>query len=70
MVRHPIYLGLLLLGLGLVILSRSLWAVVPLVLLAGWLRAKARFEEQRLGVIYPEYSEYSRRVSSAILPGW
>ena len=70
LVRHPIYLGILLLGSGLVILSRSLWALLPLVLLAGWLRAKARFEEQRLGVIYPEYADYARRVSSAILPGW
>jgi 2-amino-4-hydroxy-6-hydroxymethyldihydropteridine diphosphokinase len=69
-VRHPIYMGILLGAMGAVILWRSWWAFFAVVVLAALFWFKARFEEQRLRVIYPGYAGYAERVPSAILPGW
>ncbi|HJR87817.1 MAG TPA: 2-amino-4-hydroxy-6-hydroxymethyldihydropteridine diphosphokinase [Acidimicrobiia bacterium] len=69
-VRHPIYMGLLLGAMGAVILWRAWWGLMPIAVLAGFLRLKARFEEQRLRVIYPAYADYAGRVRATILPGW
>lgn len=69
-VRHPIYMGLLLGAIGAVILWRAWWGFLPIAVLAGFLRLKARFEEQRLRVIYPAYTDYAGRVRATILPGW
>jgi len=64
LVRHPLYVGSLLLGLGIVMLSQS-----PLVLLAGVVyfvaqyRATIRFEEAKLANIFGEqHAEYIKRV--------
>ncbi|MGH8958419.1 MAG: 2-amino-4-hydroxy-6-hydroxymethyldihydropteridine diphosphokinase [Acidimicrobiia bacterium] len=69
-VRHPIYLGVLLGALGAVVLWQAWWGLVLIAVLAAFLVLKARFEEQRLRVIYPAYATYAERVSSMILPGW
>ena len=69
-VRHPIYLGVLLGALGAVILWQAWWSLLLIGVLAGFLWLKARFEEKRLRVIYPEYADYQKRVPSTILPGW
>ena len=69
-VRHPIYMGILLGATGAVILWRSWWALLVVVVLAILLWFKARFEEQRLRVIYPGYAAYAESVPSTILPGW
>jgi protein-S-isoprenylcysteine O-methyltransferase Ste14 len=69
-VRHPIYFGLLLGAIGAVILWRAWWGFLLIGVLAGFFRMKARFEEQRLKVIYPEYADYAGRVRATILPGW
>jgi len=55
-VRHPIYLGLLVLALGLVVLAASLWHVAFFVALSAVLHVKAGFEERLLRAIYPEYA--------------
>ncbi|HJU52418.1 MAG TPA: 2-amino-4-hydroxy-6-hydroxymethyldihydropteridine diphosphokinase [Acidimicrobiia bacterium] len=69
-VRHPIYMGLLLGAIGAVILWRAWWGLVLVGVLAAFFRLKAHFEEQRLRVIYPEYADYAGRVRATILPGW
>ena len=69
-VRHPIYLGLLLGAIGAVILWRAWWSFLLVGVLAGFFWLKARFEEQRLRVIYPEYADYAGDVRATILPGW
>jgi 2-amino-4-hydroxy-6-hydroxymethyldihydropteridine diphosphokinase len=69
-VRHPIYMGVLLGALGAMVLWRAWWAILPIAALAAFLWLKARFEERRLRVIYPAYSAYAERVPSTILPGW
>ncbi|MGH8924941.1 MAG: 2-amino-4-hydroxy-6-hydroxymethyldihydropteridine diphosphokinase [Acidimicrobiia bacterium] len=70
LVRHPIYLGVLLGALGAVILWRAWWALISIVLLAAFLWYKARFEERRLRVVYPGYAAYAERVRATILPLW
>lgn len=65
-VRHPVYLGEILSGLGLV-LPRifSLQLVVFLVFLAAQL-VRMRYEERVLGQTYPQYRSYARRTARLI----
>ena len=64
-VRHPIYTGLLLMGLGTALDFGRLrcWLAVPLMAGAFWIKLKQ--EERLLRRHFPqEYPIYSRRVSS------
>lgn len=61
-VRHPIYLGLLVLALGVAIRGASWIHLVAFGALAVVLHVKAGFEERLLRETYPEYDEYARRV--------
>lgn len=66
LVRHPIYLGELLSGLGLVLPTiMSAHGVVFLVFLGAQL-LRTRFEEAVLRRTYPEYAEYSRHTARLI----
>lgn len=60
-VRHPIYTGLLLLAVGLVLRGPSTPAVLWLGVLFGVLLAKALWEERMLAEVYPEYAAYAVR---------
>ena len=68
LVRHPIYTGLLLIGLGLVVFGASLWHAVIFGGLWILLEVKARVEEGLLRDTYPDYAEYARHVGRFI-PG-
>ncbi len=58
-VRHPIYSGLLLLSLG-VVLYAGLWPqLVVALMLFLLLRIKAQFEESLLRKTYPKYASYA-----------
>lgn len=60
-IRHPMYSGLLLGGLGLVLGAPIWWrGLIWLVLLADLL-IKLRYEEQLLARRFPDYAAYSRR---------
>jgi protein-S-isoprenylcysteine O-methyltransferase Ste14 len=65
-VRHPIYVGMLLVVGGLAVLRRSLSLAAMLPLFALWLRSHAAGEEEvlyeRFGI---EFERYRQRV-----PGW
>jgi protein-S-isoprenylcysteine O-methyltransferase Ste14 len=67
-VRHPIYGGLILLGLGWCLLSSPL-ALVPTVALVLVLETKSRLEESMLEERFPEYDAYRRRVRWRFVPG-
>jgi protein-S-isoprenylcysteine O-methyltransferase Ste14 len=60
-VRHPIYAGMILAGIGWSAITRSLAAFAVALLLAALLDAKARREEAWLVERYPDYEEYRRR---------
>jgi len=66
-VRHPIYLGLLVLASGLALIARSRRAVGIVLALADVFEAKARIEERLLTARFPEYASYAERVPR-ILP--
>jgi protein-S-isoprenylcysteine O-methyltransferase Ste14 len=63
--RHPIYVGDLLLLLGLELVLNS-WLVLGLLLLVPVVCAKAIREEQSLAASLTGYDEYSRRVKRFI----
>lgn len=67
-VRHPIYLGLLIITLGLVI-SSGVWAqIIVWIALAVLLVYKMRWEEVLLSAKYKGYAEYMAKVPG-IVPG-
>ena len=67
-VRHPIYLGLLIITLGLVI-SSGVWAqIIVWVALAVLLTYKMRWEEVLLLAKYKGYAEYMNKVPG-LVPG-
>ena len=60
-VRHPIYSGLLLLSLG-VVLDAGWWPqLVVALMLFLLLRIKAQFEESLLRKAYPKYAAYAAK---------
>jgi protein-S-isoprenylcysteine O-methyltransferase Ste14 len=64
--RNPLYVGLLVLNLGLALLLPSLWALVlwPVaVVLVDWgaIRPEERFLRERFGPAYEEYAGRVRR---------
>lgn len=67
-VRHPIYLGLLGITLGLVV-SSGVWAqIIVWIALAVLLVYKMRWEEVLLTAKYKGYAEYMTKVP-AVIPG-
>jgi Putative protein-S-isoprenylcysteine methyltransferase len=67
-VRNPIYTGLLVGGLGLVMFGASVWHVLTWVALLVLLAGKARWEERMLRAEHPEFDDYAARVGR-FLPG-
>ena len=65
-VRHPIYLGLLLVAAGLTVHGASIGHIIGFVGLSVLLHIKAGFEERLLRGAYPEYEAYARRVGRLI----
>jgi protein-S-isoprenylcysteine O-methyltransferase Ste14 len=67
-VRHPIYLGLLIITLGLVVSSGVWGQALAWLALAILLTYKMRWEEQLLTAKYKGYADYMTKVP-AIIPG-
>lgn len=65
-VRHPIYLGLILIGVGLTLPAGSVLTVLACSLLIALLSYKARFEERLLIAKFPRYQDYASRVGRII----
>ena len=66
--RHPLYRALLLCSAGVVLATGSLLHLLLLFSLAVVLRGKARFEEEGLRAVHPNYPQYAA-VTPAIV-GW
>lgn len=58
-VRHPIYSGVLIIVVGLVVRSGSAGSLVVGAVTVAFFHAKARWEERRLSARYPEYQAYA-----------
>ena len=59
-VRHPIYTGVLMIVVALVVTSGSWVHVIIGVVTVVFFSVKARWEEQRLRLEYPDYDAYAR----------
>ncbi len=59
-VRHPIYTGVLMIVVALVATSGSWLHLAIGVVTVGFFTVKARWEEERLRLEYPEYDFYAR----------
>lgn len=68
LVRHPIYGGLFLGGIGTSITLQTWWPLPVLAVLAGLLTVKAGLEERALTLMYPDYPEYAARVRRRFIP--
>lgn len=68
-VRHPGYLGSVLLYTGVALALGSVWALAIVVALAGVLTARTAREDRLLRERLPGYRQYAERVRSRLLPG-
>jgi protein-S-isoprenylcysteine O-methyltransferase Ste14 len=68
-VRHPMYLGLILLFPCMVLFLGSWWALVPAVLIAVLMVIRTALEDRTLQAELPGYGEYARQVRYRLLPG-
>lgn len=68
-VRHPGYLGALLLHIGVPFMLNSLWALIPAILLTLVLLARTILEDKTLHAELPGYQEYAKQVRYRWLPG-
>ena len=68
-VRHPGYLGTLLLHLGVPFMLNSLWAIIPAIMLTLVLIARTALEDKTLHAELSGYKEYAERVRYRLLPG-
>ncbi|MFH1183806.1 MAG: isoprenylcysteine carboxylmethyltransferase family protein [Chloroflexota bacterium] len=68
-VRHPMYLGVMLMYLMTPLALGSYWALLPAPLIIPILVARIRNEEQVLGRELPGYPEYMNKVRHRLIPG-
>ena len=68
MVRHPMYLGVLVMFLSTPIALGSYWAVIPFALMPVILVFRILNEEKVLSEQLPGYSEYCKNVRFRIIP--
>ena len=67
--RHPGYLGSILLNLMVPFMLNSLWAIIPGILSALVLIIRTTMEDKTLISELPGYKEYAERVRYRLLPG-
>jgi protein-S-isoprenylcysteine O-methyltransferase Ste14 len=68
-VRHPMYVGVILTILGLPVLLGSLYALIPAVLIAALFVLRTALEDRTLQKELPGYAEYARAVPWKLVPG-
>jgi protein-S-isoprenylcysteine O-methyltransferase Ste14 len=68
-VRHPMYLGVMLMFCAIPLFLGSLWAFVPVGLTSLLLIVRTVFEERMLRSGLPGYEDYTRRTRYRLLPG-
>jgi len=68
-VRHPMYVGILLMSWGTAFLLGSWWAVIPAVLNIILFFIRTALEDRTLQAELPGYKEYAARVRYRLIPG-
>jgi protein-S-isoprenylcysteine O-methyltransferase Ste14 len=67
-VRHPMYLGVIVLMISIPLLLGSLWGLVPGALIGALFTIRTAMEDRTLQQELPGYSEYADRVRYRLLP--
>jgi protein-S-isoprenylcysteine O-methyltransferase Ste14 len=60
-IRHPIYTAVLLASVGVALTHGHALPLVLAAVMVGFFTLKARYEEQLLSAVYPEYKAYMAR---------
>jgi protein-S-isoprenylcysteine O-methyltransferase Ste14 len=68
-VRHPMYVGIILLFPCMALFLGSWWALVPASLIAILMVIRTALEDRTLRAELPGYAEYAQRVRYRLLPG-
>jgi protein-S-isoprenylcysteine O-methyltransferase Ste14 len=68
-VRHPAYVGAILLVLGAPIMLGSWWALIPGVVCALLMIVRTKLEDQTLQAELPGYVEYAQHTHYRLIPG-
>jgi protein-S-isoprenylcysteine O-methyltransferase Ste14 len=68
-VRHPMYLGVILLFLGMPVALGSWWALLPGIVIAALFVLRTAKEDPMLREELPGYTEYARHVGYRLVPG-
>lgn len=68
-VRHPGYVGGILLGMSIAVVLGSLWALIPACVVAILLVVRTHLEDIMLQKELPGYAEYADEVRYRLLPG-
>ena len=68
-IRHPGYLGTILLHLGVPLMLSSLWAAIPGIGAALALIVRTRYEDRMLLAELPGYKGYAEQVRHRLFPG-
>ena len=68
-VRHPGYVGAVLLGLASAVALGSLWSLIPAGLMAMLITVRTALEDSTLQRELPGYAEYACKVRYRLLPG-
>ncbi len=68
-VRHPMYLGAIVLFISIPLALGSLWTLLPAVLLCVLVVLRTYFEDRILHAELEGYAAYAEKVTSRLLPG-
>jgi protein-S-isoprenylcysteine O-methyltransferase Ste14 len=68
-VRHPMYVGIILLFPCMTLFLGSWWALVPACLIAMLMVIRTALEDRTLRAELPGYAKYAQRVRYRLLPG-
>ena len=68
-VRHPMYVGIILLFPGMALFLGSWWALVSASLIGMLMVLRAALEDRTLQAELPGYADYAQRVRYRLLPG-
>ncbi len=69
LVRHPMYVGMILLPLSTPLALGSVWAFLPAGVMALLMVVRTAFEDRALTSELPGYREYAQRTRYRLLPG-
>ncbi len=69
LVRHPMYLGIVIVSFSAPIALASFWALVPGLFVAATIVYRAEREDRTLMEKLPGYREYAERVTRRLFPG-